>query len=322
VSAKAAVSFTITTNPARFKWRSTRSRAGWQRVAVARSPRVGLFDLCADGGIGGLERRPRTRCRASAHVNERHQGKKAANRLPVSRHRHALPILPFLAVRERRDALVLAAAICRPIVFTLPGRYMGGGQSARTRRSKDFVKTLRLPAALAALTLTASTTCAAVIDLSNPLGPSGRYTSEAYYQGMLGGQPMTAAQQAYAGQEDQLRLQGFLSELGGDIALGQIFYHMAYGITPPRLRLHWTWLAREVTLALLPPRGLVTGASDFVDYYMGAGFLTTSGNAGITGIFPAIAVPEASTWVMMAIGFLGLGFMGWRSSRRAAAHAA
>jgi hypothetical protein len=201
---------------------------------------------------------------------------------------------------------------------------MGGGQSARTRRSKDFVKTLRLPAALAALTLTASTTCAAVIDLSNPLGPSGRYTSEAYYQGMLGGQPMTAAQQAYAGQEDQLRLQGFLSELGGDIALGQIFYHMAYGITPPppASALDLASAGSDLSPPFTTPSGLVTGASDFVDYYTGAGFLTTSGNAGITGIFPAIAVPEASTWVMMAIGFLGLGFMGWRSSRRAAAHAA
>ena len=86
---------------------------------------------------------------------------------------------------------------------------MGGGQSARTRRSKDFVQTLRLSAALAALILTASTTCAAVIDLSTALGPSGRYTSEAYYQIMLGGQPMTAAQQAYADQEDQLRLLAF-----------------------------------------------------------------------------------------------------------------
>jgi hypothetical protein len=35
-----------------------------------------------------------------------------------------------------------------------------------------------------------------------------------------------------------------------------------------------------------------------------------------------IAVPEASTWVMMAIGFVGLGFMGWRGSRRTVAHAA
>jgi hypothetical protein len=93
------------------------------------------------------------------------------------------------------------------------------------------VKVLRL----AALTLTASTACAGVIDLSNALGPSGGYSSVAYYQDMLGGQPMTAAQQTYADQEDQLRLLGFLSELGGDVALGQIFYQMAYGIAPPSL---------------------------------------------------------------------------------------
>ena len=65
------------------------------------------------------------------------------------------------------------------------------------------------------------------------MGPSGGYTGQAFYQGMLGGQPMTAPQQAYAEQQDQLRQLGYLSELGGDIALGQIFYHIAYGITPP-----------------------------------------------------------------------------------------
>ena len=133
-------------------------------------------------------------------------------------------------------------------------RYRGGIWAAKAsapRDRRDFVKTLRLSAALAALILTASATCAAVIDLSTALGPSGRYTTQAYYQVMLGGQPMTAAQQAYGDQEDQLRLLGFLSELGGDFALGQIFYHIAYGITPPRL--HWTWLAGEVT-SLLPSR--------------------------------------------------------------------
>jgi len=152
------------------------------------------------------------------------------------------------------------------------------------------VKTLRLSAALAALTLTASTTCAAVIELSNALGPSGGYTSQAYYQGMLGDQPMTAAQQAYADQEDHLRLQGFLSELGGDIALGQSFYHMAYGITPP------------------PPASaldLASGGSD-----LSPPSTTPSGPVG-----PATAVPEASTWVMMAIGFVGFGFRAWRGSR-------
>jgi hypothetical protein len=43
------------------------------------------------------------------------------------------------------------------------------------------VKTLRLSATLAALILTASTACAAVMDFGNALGPSGGYTSQAYY---------------------------------------------------------------------------------------------------------------------------------------------
>ena len=34
------------------------------------------------------------------------------------------------------------------------------------------------------------------------------------------------------------------------------------------------------------------------------------------------ATPEPSTWVMMALGFAGLGFMGWRGSRTTVAHAA
>jgi PEP-CTERM motif len=34
------------------------------------------------------------------------------------------------------------------------------------------------------------------------------------------------------------------------------------------------------------------------------------------------AVPEPSTWAMMALGFAGLGFLGWRGSRKTAARAA
>jgi len=33
-------------------------------------------------------------------------------------------------------------------------------------------------------------------------------------------------------------------------------------------------------------------------------------------------VPEPSTWAMMALGFAGLGFMGWRGSRKTVPHAA
>jgi hypothetical protein len=36
----------------------------------------------------------------------------------------------------------------------------------------------------------------------------------------------------------------------------------------------------------------------------------------------ATAVPEPSTWAMMVIGFGGLGFLGWRGSRKTAARSA
>jgi PEP-CTERM motif len=36
----------------------------------------------------------------------------------------------------------------------------------------------------------------------------------------------------------------------------------------------------------------------------------------------APGTPEPSTWAMMLLGFGGIGFMGWRGSRKAAAHAA
>jgi hypothetical protein len=189
------------------------------------------------------------------------------------------------------------------------------------------VNTLGLSAALAALTLTASTTCAAEIDLSNALGPSGRYTSEAYYQGMLGGQPMTAAQQAYGDQEDQLRLLGFLSELGGDMALGQIFYHIAYGIAPPSPPSVLDLAGGGSDLpppSITPnppsitPSGLVTGASDVGD--TGAGLTDVGDGAGltltgVTGVGAVTAVPEASTWAMMLLGFAGLGYANYRWHR-------
>jgi hypothetical protein len=177
--------------------------------------------------------------------------------------------------------------------------------------------------ALAALTLTASTTCAAVIELSNALGPSGGYSTQAYYQNMLGGQPMTAAQQAYADQQDQLRLQGYLSELGGDIALGQIFYHIAYGITPPPSALDLaSGEGSDLGPPSITPSGLATGASDAGDT---GDVLTDVGDTGVgltlttTDVGPATAVPEASTWAMTLIGFAGLALAVYRPTRRRAA---
>jgi hypothetical protein len=194
------------------------------------------------------------------------------------------------------------------------------------------VNTLRLSAALAALTLTASTTCAAVIDLGDGLGPSGRYTSQAHYQVMLGSQPMTAAQQAYSDQEDQLRQMGFLSELGGDIALGQIFYHMAYGIAAPSSASGSASGGSDLDRSFLTPSGPVTGASDvgstgaaatdgsYGSVLTDGSVLTMFNNTGADLVgFAVIAIPEPATWAMMAIGFAGLGFMGWRSRKTAAA---
>jgi PEP-CTERM motif len=191
------------------------------------------------------------------------------------------------------------------------------------------VKTLRLSAVLAALILTASTASAAVMDFGNALGPSGGYTSLAYYQSVLGGQPMTAAQQAYSDQEDQLRQLGFLSELGGDSALGQMFYHIAYGIMPPSgldLVSGGSGLGPSSTTpsdgAASSSSGSAAGSSSGSDAGSssddgGSVFTTTPpGNTGVNGTEPAIAVPEASTWVLMLLGFGGLGYAGWRRSRK------
>ncbi len=41
------------------------------------------------------------------------------------------------------------------------------------------------------------------------------------------------------------------------------------------------------------------------------------GNANVEFV-PAAPVPEPSTWVMMVVGFAGLGFAGYRSNRQAA----
>jgi PEP-CTERM motif len=189
----------------------------------------------------------------------------------------------------------------------------------------DFVKTLRLPATLAALILTASTAYAAVMDFGNALGPSGRYTSQTYYQAMLGGQPMTAAQQAYADQEDQLRQLGFQSELGGDAALGQMFYRLAYGMAPPSA-LDLVNGGSGLGSSSTAPSGLgagSSGASDGGSSYGSDGVsLVATQFPGDPGIGWVIAVPEASTWAMMLLGFAGLGYAGWRGSRKPALHSA
>jgi hypothetical protein len=188
------------------------------------------------------------------------------------------------------------------------------------------VKTLRLSATLAALILTASTACAAVMDFGNALGPSGRYTSQTYYQAMLGGQPMTAAQQVYADQEDQLRQLGFQSELGGDTALGQMFYRMAYGMIPPPYALDLVSGGSGLGSSSITPSGLAAGSSYGSD--AGSSYGSEGGSLVATqfpvdpGIGFLIAVPEVSTWAMMLLGFAGLSYAGWRGSRKPALHSA
>ncbi len=202
------------------------------------------------------------------------------------------------------------------------------------------MKTLRLSAAFAALILTASTACAAVMDFGNALGPSGGYTSQAYYQAMLGGQAMTAGQQAYADQEDELRQLGFRAELGGDFALGQMFYHMAYGMTPPPSALDLVSGGSGLGSSSTAPSGLGAGSpgasdagssdgsDDAGSFFYGSGSVSegdsvlTLASPGDPGIGWVIAVPEASTWAMMLLGFGGLGYIGWRGSRKPALHAA
>jgi hypothetical protein len=256
--------------------------------------------------------------------------------------------MPFLRTSGwRSDTL---ANFWRPRLqthgFYANGTIYGKRSSAGVGKSKGFVSILRLSAALAvALTLSASTARADVIDFSDALGPSGQYSNQAYYQGMLGGQPMTAAQQAYSSQEDQLRMLGFLSELGGNFGLGQALYHLAYGITPPPSA---SDLASEGSDSVPPSMtsgGPANGASGSGDTggglplttsgdtgsgrgssdgsitdSEGAGSVFTLGSAGNPGGFSFVAapVPEASTWVMLLLGFAGLGFASFRRWRKIA----
>jgi hypothetical protein len=74
----------------------------------------------------------------------------------------------------------------------------------------------------------------------------------------------------------------------------------------------WTYL--NITNSLDPKEQLV----GFLIYGTSTGGSTTP--AYLDDF--VIATPEPSTWAMMALGFAGLGFVGWRGSRKSAAHAA
>jgi hypothetical protein len=71
---------------------------------------------------------------------------------------------------------------------------------------------------------------------------------------------------------------------------------------------------------------LVDNGRDFTalpgDFFV-RGDVSFHTNGGTTFTFtnvtpPPAAVPEPSTWAMMALGFAGLGFMGWRSRKTSA----
>ena len=51
-------------------------------------------------------------------------------------------------------------------------------------------------------------------------------------------------------------------------------------------------------------------------------YFTAGPNGEGDGLFGVLTVPEPSTWAMMLIGFAGLGFMGYRASRKRALIAA
>ena len=86
--------------------------------------------------------------------------------------------------------------------------------------------------------------------------------------------------------------------------------------------------ALEVTLAA-PSFGMTTIAQDGglfrIDSFFDVFIEISLPGTGLSAFPPAIhlvAVPEPSTWAMMLIGFAGLGFAGYRTSRKAVSIAA
>ncbi len=67
------------------------------------------------------------------------------------------------------------------------------------------------------------------------------------------------------------------------------------------------------------PRGLYIGGTYGDNYYE---FLDYTGPYSGTYLALSPVVPEPSTWAMMLLGFAGLGFAGYRASRKSAKVAA
>jgi PEP-CTERM motif len=64
-----------------------------------------------------------------------------------------------------------------------------------------------------------------------------------------------------------------------------------------------------------------SGSNDFNFYAFVPGQTEIQASGTVTETI-TFTTPEASTWVMMALGFTGIGFTGWRRSRMTAAYAA
>jgi hypothetical protein len=56
--------------------------------------------------------------------------------------------------------------------------------------------------------------------------------------------------------------------------------------------------------------------------WTGGGNFNSDGNPGFEGTTGTGAIPEPATWAMMLLGFAGLGFAGYRTTRRAVSVAA
>jgi hypothetical protein len=87
-------------------------------------------------------------------------------------------------------------------------------------------------------------------------------------------------------------------------------HYFAINLGPQAL---YTIYANSLSLGHDDPLALSVGANG-AEYQGGFQFTSVTGSVNI--------VPEPSTWAMMLIGFAGLGFAGYRTSRKSAAIAA
>jgi PEP-CTERM motif len=73
----------------------------------------------------------------------------------------------------------------------------------------------------------------------------------------------------------------------------------------------------------VPGNGFLSFETSSTGAWCGSFASSPCGSYGLgTSSSWTLVVPEPSTWAMMLLGFGGLGFMGWRGSRRIDAHAA